>query len=96
MPSKISFARQETNWFALIPELILLAILCACFYPLDKKDYGSLASIIGLQTKSQVQQLLGQRLGSILGAGNTGPNAAGTSNNKYRVHNRKYNNWKTK
>jgi len=39
MFSKISFARQETNWFALIPKLILLAILCVCFYPLDKKEY---------------------------------------------------------
>ncbi|GAC1604154.1 MAG: hypothetical protein NVS3B8_15080 [Chitinophagaceae bacterium] len=33
-------------------------------------DYGSAASIIGLQTKSQVQQLLGQRFGSTVpGAG---------------------------
>jgi hypothetical protein len=41
------------------------------------EDYGSVASIIGLQTKSQVQQLLGQRFGSIPASGNTGPNAAG-------------------
>ena len=41
------------------------------------EDYGSVASIIGLQTKSQVQQLLGQRFGSIPASGNPGQNAAG-------------------
>ena len=39
MPSKITFVRQETNWFAFIPKLILLAVLCVCFYPLDKREY---------------------------------------------------------
>lgn len=37
MASKVLFAKQEINWLSLIPKLIVIGILCLCFYPLEKQ-----------------------------------------------------------
>ena len=39
MAPKVTFVKQEINWFALLPKLLVIGILCACFYPVDKKNF---------------------------------------------------------
>ena len=39
MASKVAFVKQETNWFALFPKLLVICILCLCFYPVDKQNF---------------------------------------------------------
>ncbi len=39
MASKVQFSRQEINWVALIPKLLVLGILCWCAYQFNKKDF---------------------------------------------------------
>lgn len=39
MASKVAFVKQETNWFALFPKLLIIGILCLCFYPVDKQNF---------------------------------------------------------
>ena len=39
MTSKVPFVKQETNWFAILPRLFLIGILCLVFYHfLDSPD----------------------------------------------------------
>ena len=39
MASKVAFVKQEINWIALIPKLLLLGVLCVCLYPVDQKIF---------------------------------------------------------
>jgi tetratricopeptide (TPR) repeat protein len=48
MTSKVPFVKQETNWFALIPKLAVIGILCLCFYPLDRNKFFILAFFVYL------------------------------------------------
>lgn len=45
MTSQVPFVRQETNWLAAIPRLLLIAILAYCFYPLNKEQYLLIAIV---------------------------------------------------
>ena len=46
MASKVAFVKQETNWFALFPKLLVVGILCLCFYPIDKQNFFFIAFFI--------------------------------------------------
>jgi len=48
MTSKVAFVKQETNWFALFPKLLVIGILCVCFYPIDKQNFFFIAFFIYL------------------------------------------------
>jgi len=48
MASKVAFVKQETNWFALFPKLLVIGILCVCFYPIDKQNFFFIAFFIYL------------------------------------------------
>ena len=39
MSSKVPLAKQETDLLAFIPRILFIAILCFCFYPLEKKFF---------------------------------------------------------
>ena len=46
MASKVAFVKQEINWFALLPKLLVIGLLCLCFYPIDKRDFLFIALFI--------------------------------------------------
>ncbi len=46
MASKVPFAKQQTNWLALIPILLVLGILCLCFYQIDKQNFWLIALFV--------------------------------------------------
>jgi hypothetical protein len=48
MASKVAFAKQETNWLALIPKLAVIGILSLCFYQIDKQNFFILAFVLYL------------------------------------------------
>jgi len=48
MASKVAFVKQETNWFALFPKLLVVGILCVCFYPIDKQNFFFIAFFVYL------------------------------------------------
>ena len=46
MASNVPFVKQETNWFALFPKLLVIGILCICLYPIDKQNFFFIAFFI--------------------------------------------------
>ena len=48
MASKVAFVKQEINWFAFFPKILVIAILCLCFYPLDGHNFFLIAFVIYL------------------------------------------------
>jgi len=48
MASKVAFVKQETNWFAIFPKLLVIEILCLCFYPIDKQRFFIIAFVLYL------------------------------------------------
>jgi tetratricopeptide (TPR) repeat protein len=43
MATKVAFIKQERNWFALFPNLLVIGILCLCFYQVDKQYFFFIA-----------------------------------------------------
>jgi hypothetical protein len=39
MSSKVPFVKQETVWLAVVPHILLIAILCLVYYQWDRKNY---------------------------------------------------------